>query len=116
MKRCLSGSYLTWADRFLPCRLPTAQPAMWILARAELIGQPGAAREGGIMRASHFLNALSCVVACLALSMGASSAQQAAAPVAIDVAATKVQVTDWTEKVSTVGIAEARQGVDVSIS
>lgn len=68
------------------------------------------------MRAFHILSELCGVIALMALSVGASLAQEAPAAPAIDVAATKVQATDWTEKVVTVGIAEARQGVDVSIS
>jgi membrane fusion protein (multidrug efflux system) len=52
---------------------------------------------------------------CLALLMPASRAQDAqpAAP-AVDVAAVEAKEIDWQEKVSSIGIAEALQGVNVS--
>lgn len=59
------------------------------------------------------------LIATLSIGLAAAEAQEqqavkAASPPAIEVAATEVKTQPWIEMIPTIGIAEARQGVDIS--
>src|SRR5215475_1760098 len=60
------------------------------------------------------LTLLTAALICGGLPLAAQ--EQSAAPTipAIDVAAAKAEEVDWQEKISSIGVAEALQGVDIS--
>lgn len=77
-----------------------------------------ARRPAATVSSGHALHVLALLISAvcatvLALPTPAASQSAPQAP-AVDVAAVETQETDWQEKVSSIGVAEALQGVDVS--